>query len=60
MRYSVAEPELPRDAALAPNLMFNINGLSKMSQTVTFCFFPFTFMTTDPNPGLMSANFFLR
>jgi hypothetical protein len=45
------EPEPQRDAApaalaQAPNLMFNIGGLLKMSQTITTFFtFPFTFST---------------
>jgi hypothetical protein len=33
------EPDPQRDAAPAPNLMSNIGGLSKMSQSITISYF---------------------
>jgi hypothetical protein len=43
-RIILVEPEPQRDAAPAPNLVFTINGLPKMSQTATvYYFFPIHF-----------------
>jgi hypothetical protein len=45
-RIIFVEPDPQRDAARAPNLMFNIDGIVKISESVTvFLLFLFPFIT---------------